>query len=143
MSTLYTPTILNSELNYLLMLGNLMLLSKICYYMCNILPINIYNSNWQFCYCNLIIKGAFSVMTPKLLFKVIFSPPLILPLIVCPVIINLHVWLFKLNSWYVLVLLYELPDITLNKSLDVMLYLDNKSPIERITSIFINTQLIF
>ena len=32
MSTLYTPTILNSELNYLMILVNLILLSKICYY---------------------------------------------------------------------------------------------------------------
>ena len=45
------------------------------------------------------------------------------------------------NFWYVLVLLYGLPDITLNKSLDVMLYLDNKSRIERITSISPNTEL--
>ena len=143
MSTLYTPTILNSELNYLMILVNLILLSKICYYMSayNILPINIYDSNWQFCYRKLIVKRAFSVMTPKLLFKIVFAPPLISPLIVRPVIINLHVWLFKLNSWYVLVLLYGLPDITFNKSLDVMLYLDNKSPIKKITSISTNTQL--
>ena len=80
-------------------------------------------------------------MTPKLLFKIVFAPPLISPLIVRPVIINLHVWLFKLNSWYELVLLYGLSDITFNKSLDVMLYLDNKSPIEKITSISTNTQL--
>ena len=80
-------------------------------------------------------------MTPKLLFKIVSAPPLISPLIVRPVIINLHVWLLKLNSWYVLVLPYGLPDITFNKSLDVMLYLDNKSPIEKITSISTNTQL--
>ena len=61
MSTLYTPTILNSELNYLMILVNLILLSKICYYMSayNILPINIYDSNWQFCYCKLIVKRGF------------------------------------------------------------------------------------
>ena len=77
MSTLYTPTILNSELNYLMILVNLILLSKICYYMSayNILPINIYDSNWQFCYCKLFVKRAFSVMTPKLLFKIVFAPP--------------------------------------------------------------------
>ena len=57
MSTLYTPTILNSELNYLMILVNLIILSKICYYMSayNILPINIYDSNWQFCYCKIIV----------------------------------------------------------------------------------------
>ena len=61
MSTLYTPTILNSELNYLMILVNLILLSKICYYMSayNILPKNIYDSNWQFCYCKLIVKRGF------------------------------------------------------------------------------------
>ena len=78
-----------------------------------------YDSNRQFCYYKLIVKRAFSVMTPTLLFK--FYLPLISPLIVRPVIINLHVWLFQMNSWYVLVLLYRLPDITFNKSLDVML----------------------
>ena len=87
MSTLYTPTILNSELNYLMILVNLILLCKICYYMSayNILPINIYDSNWQFCYCKLIVKRAFSVMTPKLLFKIVFAPPLIsLLTLTCP-----------------------------------------------------------
>ena len=141
-STLYTPTILNSQLNYLLMLVNLMLLSKICYYMYNILPININDSNWLFCYYNLFVKRALSVMTTKLLFKIALSPSSISALTVRLVIIKLHVWLFNLNSrYYVLVLPYGLLDITLNKSLDVMLYLDNKSPMERIISISTNTQL--
>ena len=74
-------------------------------------------------------------MTPKMLFQIVAFSPLISPLIVRPVIINLHVWLLKLNAWYMLVFPYGLSDITFNRSLDVMLYLDNKSPIEKITSI--------
>ena len=49
--------------------------------------------------------------------------------------------LFHREGAAILVLPYGLPDITLNKSLDVMLSLDNKSPMERITSISTNTQL--
>ena len=74
-------------------------------------------------------------MTPKMLFQIVAFSPLISPLIVPPVIINLHVWLFQLNAWYMLVFPYGLSDITCNRSLDVMLYLDNKYPIEKITSI--------
>ena len=72
------------------------------------------------------------MMTPKMLFQIVAFFPLISPLIV---IINLHVWLLKLNVWYMLVFPYGLSDITFNRSLDVMLYLDNKSSIEKITSI--------
>ena len=77
-------------------------------------------------------------MTTKLLFKIALSLSSISALTVRPAIIKLHVWLFNLNSrYYVLVLPYGLPDITL----DVILYLYNKSPIEKITSISTNTQL--
>ena len=59
-----------------------------------------YDSYWQFCYYNLLVKRALSVMTTKLLFKIALSPSSILALTVRPVIIKLHVWLFNLNSRY-------------------------------------------
>ena len=74
--------------------------------MYNILPINIYDSNWLFCYYNRFVKRALSVMTTKLLFKIALSTSSISALTVRPVIIKLHVWLFNLNSrYFVLVLL--------------------------------------